>query len=112
MSTEMAQKFESVDAAKLCVKCEHIATNGSYAWEQFKCFAPENLESEKLNLVNGAKIKVYKVEDCHSARKSVIYCGPKAQWYKEKPPETYLRPEGDRLVNREKNKDSSLADKL
>lgn len=103
--------MESIPAATFCINCHHIATNGSGNWEQFKCFAPENLDSEKLNLVNGVKIKVYKVEDCHSARKSEIYCGKSAKWFKEKPPEKYFREEGDRTVNREKIK-PSLADEL
>lgn len=103
--------LEAVEAAKICIKCDNIATNGSGNWEQYKCFAPENLDSEKLNLVTGAKIKIYRVEDCHSARKSEIYCGKSGRWYKEKPPESYLRSETDRLINREKP-NTSLADKL
>lgn len=103
--------IESVDAAKFCTNCAYVATNSSGSWENYKCFAPENLESEKLNLVNGATIKIYRVEDCHSARKSTIYCGSTGKWFKEKPPEKYLRDEGDRIVNREKIKPSQ-ADEL
>lgn len=103
--------IESVEAAKICTNCANIGTNGSGNWQNFRCFAEKNLDSETLNLVNGATIKIWRVEDCHSARKSEIYCGKSARWFKEKPPEKYLRDAGDRVVNREKQS-PSLADKL
>lgn len=78
-----------VEEPRLCVDCEHIATNGMNDWKTFRCMAPQNEDGP--NLVKGGKL--YRFEFCLEARESEllridstlteqIRCGPAGAWFK------------------------------
>lgn len=85
---------------RFCVACNWIGTNGSRDSASYRCFAPQNLESTRLDLVTGNTIKEWKFATCVAARGGPLACGEEAKWFKEKPEEPPLRHESDRTVAR------------
>lgn len=71
---------------KLCVNCQHMATNRDKESATYRCFAPENPFT--TNLVDGSKI--YSIEFCETQRSQasssvvVPICGAEAKWFKQK----------------------------
>lgn len=72
------------DVTKICMNCRYIGKNGSGDASRYKCFAPKNIESKRVDLVTGAAYTVFHYETCYEARlDSGVRCGPEGKWFEE-----------------------------
>lgn len=99
--------METAGGAKFCIGCKHVATSYSGDYSSFRCFAPQNLESSELNLIDGKTYKTYKFANCVTARKMEEGCGKEGKWWEPKPVEPPLRAESDRSINKTSKKISA-----
>ena len=79
---------------KFCYECAHLIGDRDYMESSgnWKCGAPPNCLGEKINLLTGEPIKLYRVVYCTEHRmmdqKSFPTCGSEGKWYEE-----YKRPQ-------------------
>lgn len=72
---------------KFCINCKHIGKNGSGDALKYKCFAVQNIQSKRLDLVTGQLNTDFKHQNCYTCRLDYAdSCGPQGRWFEAAPP--------------------------
>lgn len=106
-------ELKLVHEGKFCVSCEHIATTGSRDPATYRCFAPQNLDSQTLNVVTGQYERHWKYSSAILARHAPNRpdegkaCGLEGKWWEAKKEPPPLRAESDRSINKTSKKISA-----